>query len=278
MTRTFPTTEGSRAPGRGGWKETLGRVGLVGQGVVYAIVGFLALQLASGDASGEDADQNGAIEWLAAQPLGRFLLVALTIALVALAVWRSLDALKGDPVEGSEATDRVKYASLAVVYAALAWAALAATIANWSGSGDGGSDESGGDNEQQAAGVVLEWPGGRWIVMAVGLAVIGYAIYAVKKYVVDQAFLERLDVGSDHWMGRLGRAGYAARSVITGIVGFFFVQAGLTYDPEEAQGMSAALQELAGEGWGQWVLWAVALGLLALGAFTVAEAKHRRAA
>ncbi|MCD9623450.1 DUF1206 domain-containing protein [Rhabdothermincola salaria] len=264
------------SPGRGDWKETLGRVGLVGKGVVFAVIGVLAIQLALGDASG-DTTKNGAIEWVGAQPLGKFLLVALTIALFALAAWRLLDALTGDPVEGSEPKDRAKFAVLGLLYLSLATAALSATIANWN---DAGQTSQGGGTEtrQQATAVVLDWPAGRWIVALIGLAIIGFAAYQVKKYVIDMQFLERVDVGEESWIASAGRWGYLARAIVLAMVGVFFIQAGLTYDASEAEGLSAALQSLSGEGWGQFVLWVVALGLLAFGVFTVAEAKHRKAA
>ena len=69
------------------WKEPLGRVGLVGQGVVATIVGLLAIRIAMGQKD-EAATSQGAIAWLAQQPFGKFLLVALTVALFALALWR----------------------------------------------------------------------------------------------------------------------------------------------------------------------------------------------
>ena len=76
--------------------------------------------------------------WLAQQPLGKFLLVALTVALFALALWRFLCAAMGDPAEGSEPKDRVKYAVLGVVYFLFAVATLGVTIANWTGSANTG--------------------------------------------------------------------------------------------------------------------------------------------
>ncbi len=275
--RTTPSS--TTSPGRGDWKETLGRVGLVGKGVVYSVIGLLAIQLATGDASG-DTTKNGAIEWIATQPFGKFLLVALTISLFALAAWRLLDAAMGDPVEGSEASDRAKFGVKGLLYLSLASGALTATIANWSGGGgsSGGGSGSGDSNQQQAAATVLEWPGGRWIVAVAGLAVIGYAIYNFKKHTVDEEFLQRMSVSADGWVSKLGRAGYAARSVVFVVIGYFLVQAGLTYEPGETKGLSGALQAISGESWGQWLLWAVALGLLSYGVFTVAEAKYRRAA
>ena len=159
------------------WKEPIGRLGLVGQGVVATIIGLLAIRIAIGDKD-EAATSEGAVAWLAHQPLGKFLLVALTVALFALALWRFLCALMGDPVEGSEPKDRLKYAVLGVVYLLLAITTLGVTIANWTGSGDtAGSEESGDEGSQQAASTLFEWPAGRWLVGILGVAVIGYAGY-----------------------------------------------------------------------------------------------------
>lgn len=264
------------SPGRGDWKETLGRIGLVGKGVLYTVIGLLAVQLALGDASSSQGS-TGAIQWIAEQPFGKFLLVALTVALFALAAWRLLDAVVGDPVEGSEASDRAKFALKGVLYLGLAIGALTTTIANWSS----GSSSSGGGSSTQttATATVMEWPGGRWIVMAVGLAVIAFAVVTFKKHVVDSEFMQRLTVSeSNTWIEPFGRAGYAAKSVIYVMIGWFFIQAGVTYSPDEANGLSAALQELSGQGWGQILLWFVAIGLVGYGIFALAESRYRRAA
>src|SRR3954452_14616408 len=133
-----------------GWKESVGRIGLVGQGVVATIVGLLAIRIALGEKD-DAATSEGAVAWLAEQPLGKFLLVALTVALFALALWRFLCAAMGDPVEGSEPKDRVKYAVLGVIYLLLAVATLGVTIANWTSSSDkSGSQKSGDEGSQQA--------------------------------------------------------------------------------------------------------------------------------
>ena len=88
------------------WKEPIGRLGLVGQGVVATIIGLIAIRIAVGDKD-QAATSEGAVAWLADQPFGKFLLVALTVALFALALWRFLCAGMGDPVEGSEPKDRL---------------------------------------------------------------------------------------------------------------------------------------------------------------------------
>jgi hypothetical protein len=270
------TTGSTRAAAHGDWKEALGRIGLVGKGLLYTIIGILAIQLATGDAA-QQATNSGAIEWVASQPFGQFLLIALTACLFALAGWRLLDAVVGDPVEGSEASDRAKYAVKGVLYLGLAVSALTATLAAW-GQSTGGGQGGGGQTEQQAAATILDWPFGQWLVGALGAVVIGYAVYVAKQQALDAEFTQRITEGKDSLVGRLGRAGYAARSIVFVLIGWFFVQAAITYDPDEAKGLSGTLQELSGEGWGQALLWVVAIGLLAYGLFTLAEARYRRSA
>src|SRR5215475_1053178 len=65
------------------WKDPVGRLGLLGQGVLATIVGLLAIRIALGEKD-EAATSDGAVAWLADQPLGKFLLVALTVSLFAL--------------------------------------------------------------------------------------------------------------------------------------------------------------------------------------------------
>jgi hypothetical protein len=260
------------------WKEPIGRLGLVGQGVVATIIGLLAIRIAWGEKD-EAATSEGAVAWLADQPLGKFLLVALTVALFALALWRFLCAFMGDPVEGSEPKDRLKYAVLGVVYLLLAITTLGVTIANWTGSADpSGTEQSGDEGSQKAASTLFDWPAGRWLVGILGVAIIGYAAYNFHKQVIKQAFAERLDAGEGSWIVRLGLLGYAAQSLVYAVVGYFFVQAAIAFESTTAKGPSGALIELADTTVGKLLLWVIAIGLFAYGIFCVAEAKYRKAA
>ena len=259
------------------WKDPIGRVGLVGQGVVATIVGLLAIRIAMGDKD-EAATSEGAVAWLAQQPFGKFLLVALTVALFALALWRFLCAAMGDPVEGSEPKDRVKYAVLGVVYLLLAITTLGITIANWTGDDTEANAESGDESSQQAASTLFDWPAGRWLVGILGVALIGYAGYNFYKQVVRKEFAERLDADESSWVVRLGEFGYAAQSLVYAVIGYFFVQAAIAFRSTTAKGPSGALIELADTTWGKVMLWVIAIGLFAYGIFCIAEAKYRKAA
>jgi Domain of Unknown Function (DUF1206) len=245
---------------------------------VATITGLLAIRIAVGDKD-QAATSEGAVAWLAQQPLGRFLLVALTAALFALALWRFLCAWKGDPVEGGEPKDRLKYAVLGVVFLMLAITTLGVTIANWTGSGDtAASEESGDESSQKAASTLFEWPAGRWLVGILGVALIGYAGYNLHKQVVRKKFAERLEGGEESWIVRLGLVGYTAQSLVYAVVGYFFIQAAIAFKSTTARGPSGALIELADTAWGKVLLWIIAVGLFAYGVFCIAEAKYRKAA
>jgi hypothetical protein len=260
------------------WKDPIGRVGLVGQGVVATIIGVIAIRIASGNKD-DAATSAGAVAWLAHQPLGKFLLVALTVALFALALWRFLCAAMGDPVEGDKPKDRLKYAVLGAVYLLLAVSTLGVTIANWTYSGQSSSSENSGDEgSQKAASTLFHWPGGRWLVGILGVAIIGYAGYNFYKQVINKKFADCLDADDDSWIVRFGRLGYTAQSLVYAVVGFFFVEAAISFRSTTAKGPSGALIELGDTAAGKVLLWVIAIGLFAYGIFCISEAKYRRAA
>jgi hypothetical protein len=262
------------------WRSTLARSGLVAKGVLYASLGVLAINVAAGEAGTQTATRRGAIELVASQPLGQWLLGLLTLGLFALAVWQVILAITGDPVEGSETKDQIKYAGKAVIYFGTASTALSTLLAHIGSRATIG--RGGGSSEDEAAATVMSWPGGPWLVGILGLAVVAFGIYELYKQTVTKAFMRRLARGQmdprvERGVERAGRVGYAARAIVLMIVGFFFVVAAVQHDPREAVGLSGALAALSAQPWGEAVLWLVAVGLFLYGCFCFAEAKYRRA-
>jgi len=51
-----------------------------------------------------------------------------------------------------------------------------------------------------------------------------------------------------------GRFGFAARGIAVGVIGLLLIQAAFLSEPDEAQGMVGALEVLAEEPFGQWLL------------------------
>jgi hypothetical protein len=246
--------------------------------------GLLAIDVATG--GNGSSSTAGAIERIMGDGPARYLLIGLCIGLLALVAWKVLQAIAGDPVEGSEATDRAKYVGKAAVYTGALVAAIAVLIANWSsgaasaGGASAGSG-SGGDTKKQATATVLGWPGGQVLVIAAGFGIVGFGLYELYRHTIEADFMQRLDLGgrpesAEHTVEMTGRAGYGASASTTVVVGLFLVIAGVNHDPSEATGLSGALQELGDTTWGTWLLWAIGIGLLGYAAFSLVEAALRR--
>lgn len=119
--------ESARAVGvRGGdWVERFARFGLASRGVVYMIMGWIALRAALG--SGEATGASGAIRSLVDEPLGRVLIGLIALGLAAYALWRAYAALANP--ERDSTGERVLHGVIAVVHGALAVTAARLALA-----------------------------------------------------------------------------------------------------------------------------------------------------
>lgn len=108
--------------------EWLARAGLVARGVVYAIVGVLAVKLALGD-GGKATNQKGALETIARQPFGKVLLVLMVIGLAGYAIWRLTRAALGHgPEAGDDGKERAAGLASGIAYAVLCVTAITILI------------------------------------------------------------------------------------------------------------------------------------------------------
>lgn len=250
--------------------ELLGRVGLVGYGVVNLLVAWLAAQVAFGDSGGEGASKGGALTEIAGTAWGGPLLWVVAVSLFALALWQLGQAIWGRKSHGGVAK-RIVHVVEALVFAFLGY--TAAKIAA------GGKSQS---NSEQAGltASVLNATGGQVLVAAVGLAVIGAAVYLFLKG-LKRKFLKDLDMarasaGTRRTTTRLGQAGYMALGVAYAIVGALIVTAAVQHDPAKATGLDTALATLAQQPYGQILLLIVALGVAAFGVYCFLDARFRK--
>jgi hypothetical protein len=253
------------------WVEWAGRVGLAAQGVSYALVAGLALLLVAGG-GGKTADRPGAFRTLADDTLGVALLVALAAGFAGYAAWRFAVAFLDRGGNGHDAKGLGKRAGS--LGKGLIYAGLAVGIVNLLSGGSGQA----ADEDETTAGV-LGWPGGRWIVFGVALAIAAAAAWNVYRGVSAKfekdLRLEQMSPGARRWVRRLGAAGLTARGVVFGIAAWFLGRAAYEFDPSEAVGIGGALAKLASAAHGPYLLGAVALGLLAFAVFCLAQARYR---
>lgn len=261
----------------------IGRVAIGTQGVLYIILGFLAVQVAAGD-SGAKPSQQGAVEAVARQPFGQVLLVVVAFGLAAHAAWRLLLAVRGEPgtddEDGKSLAKRAANVGRAAIYGSLTIAAVSLAFGSGGGSGGSGGGSGGGSKEQKSTAFVLSWPGGRWIVIAVGLGIVGAGLWNVKR-AVTRSFLDKLDCSSvaedkERTVEIVGIVGYMARAFSYALVGWFLITAGWQHDSKETEGLDGALRELATTAYGPWLLRLLAVGLMLFGCFRVIDAMLRK--
>ena len=256
------------------WIETLARVGYASRGVLYIIIGALAIALAMGS-GGETTGSRGALQTIAEQPFGTVALIVIAIGLAGYAAWRLTQVFANPEHLGSDAKGiarRIGYAVRALIYGALAFAAARMAL--------GSSSSASSDQTDSWTARVMELPAGRWLVGIAGAIIIGYGIHnLIKAWRADigkHMRLGEMTRDTSRWVIHVSRFGIAARGVVFVLVGWFFVQAAWQYDPEEAGGVAEALNALAAESYGPWLRGIVALGLVAFGVHSLLEAKYRR--
>ncbi|MFE3034908.1 DUF1206 domain-containing protein [Streptomyces canus] len=263
----------ARRAARGSVTEYGARAGFTARGVIYLLVGVLALQIAFGDGK-RQADRGGALAALADKPFGSVVLWALGVGLVGMALWRLSEVVFGAVgPDGGKATKRLLSAVRCVFYAFVAYSVLSFAV----GSGSGGSSD---EQSKDVTARVLEWPGGQWLVgiAGVGVAVAGVwiAVQAVRRSFHDKMKLAQMGPRVRKFVDVTGVAGGVARGVVFTAAGAFAVRAAVDYEPKKAKGLDDTLRSFADTPLGPWLLVLVAVGLVLFGVFSFAMARWRR--
>lgn len=250
--------------------QWLARAGLAARGVVYAVIGVLALKLAFGD-GGKATNQQGALKEIAGQSFGKVLLVLLAVGLAGYAGWRLVRAAIGHgPEKSQETKDRIADLASGVAYVALCFTAVKLVTGQKTGSG----------SPKQATGGILDWTGGPVLVVIAGLVLLGVAAYQAHKGLtkgfLDDAKTEQMSEHVQRAFTALGVFGHVARGVIFALIGFGLIKAALDYNPNKAVGLDGALRGLADASYGPWLLGLVSVGLIGFAVYSMACVRFRR--
>jgi hypothetical protein len=255
------------------WFHWLSRAGLAARGVIYVLIGSLAVQIGLGGEGGAEADKKGALETVAGSPGGKVILWLLVIGFAGLALWRYAEALYGQPIpEGDKATKRLASLARGVFYSLVCAAVLNFTL--------GGGAESSNEQSQNFTAKAMGEPGGRWLVLAIGAGFMAWGIGGIVN-ALRRKFTEKLKTGQMAPRTRkvvelLGMVGRSARGLVFGAAGVFLAYAAITFDPDKAKGLDGTLRTFADTPAGPWVLVAVAIGLVTFGVYSFCEARWRK--
>ncbi|OKJ35591.1 hypothetical protein AMK24_20465 [Streptomyces sp. CB02366] len=242
---------------------------------MYVLVGALALQIAL-SGGGKQADRGGAVAEISEKPFGAVLLWVLGIALVGMALWRLSEALFGSVgPDGRKPTKRAMAAGRFVFYGFVAYSVLAFAAGDTS-SGGGSSDQQ----SQDVTAMALGWPAGQWIVGIAGAGVacagLWIAVRAMMRKYRKHLKMSTMSKRVRQTVDFTGVFGGTARGVVFATAGGFAVAAAIEHQADRTKGMDDTLRSFADTPAGPWLLVVIALGLVAFGVFSWANARYRK--
>ena len=248
-------------------------MGLGARAAVYGLLGVLVAQIVAAGRPAGPADTQGAFAAIAAHPAGRGVLAVVAAGLGAYAVWRFVEAGARTP-QGRRvsAWARVGWAAAGLLYVALC--AEAVDLAA------GGTANGPTQHPAPFAADVLRLPVGQVLLglLATALASGGVALVVWGARHDYRGDLRRrtLPRPAGRAVAVCGVVGNAARGAVVLLVSAFLYSSAVSGDPEKAKSLDAALRTLARGAAGAPLLALVALGFLAFGLFSLAEARYRR--
>jgi hypothetical protein len=250
--------------------QALARVGLAARGVIYVLIGWVAILVAVGKTA-QEADQRGALQLLSGKPFGLASLWLLCIGFAAYSLWRLSEAAFGVTVDGNGAGPRLKSLARAVIYGSLAVTTF--SVIN-------GAKRSQSGQQQDWTAKVMSHQGGRWAVGLAGAIIVVVGVFLIMDG-VRRKFVKYLRTGemsprTRRVVERLGVIGTVARGLVFALTGLLVIDASVRYQPTKAGGLDTALKTLRDQPYGKFALIAAALGLIVFGVYGLCEARWRK--
>lgn len=249
------------------WTEGVMRTGYAARGVVYSLLGGLTISAALFGRAAEGT--TGALATLKDSPGGIALLYIIAAGLLCYGVWRCIAAYHDLERRGDDSAGYAKRTALVVTgLIHMALAALVVGIAY-------GIKSGGGNGAQDMTARILEMPGGRWIVVGIGVAFAGAGVhYAIKGW--KKKYERHIRVtDASRQLEPVLRFGFVAYGIVLFIVGLFIALAGLNTDPQNAKGIGAALSYIRSMAFGRVLLGLVGFGIVSFGLENFIEAQYR---
>ena len=240
------------------------RLGYAARGIIYAMLGYLALTTAGQAQGGSTA----VLAQLSRVGLGTPILWLMAVGLLAYALFKAASAIGDVEGRGSDAkgiAKRIGDAASAVAHLVLAYAAFQYA----SGLAAGGGADS--DGSQAATRSLLELPMGS---LLIGLIGVGFVVGAVMqaKSAATAGFMRHVSGRAPAAVRPIGRLGHGARAMVFAIIGWSLVRAGWVESEAQAKGLGAAILSLRDN---DTLYSIVAAGLLLFGVFSLIVARYR---
>ncbi len=239
------------------------RLGYAARGLVYIMLGYLALSTAREAGDGQSA----VFDLIQDVPLGTPLLWLVALGLLAYAAYKFLDAATDLEHHGSDAkgaAKRVGSAASGIAHVVLAWTAYQFAV----GTKQEATGDTGGED---AAASLLAWDMGPALLGLVGL---GFLVAAAMqaRHAWNASFMHRVSGRAPSAVEPIGRVGHAARAVVFLLIGWSIVKSAWFEQSREVMGLGEAIMALSDNGS---VYTLVAVGLILFGVFSLIVARYR---
>lgn len=254
------------------WVSRIVRLGYLAKGLIYTLIGVLALRVAFGMRGGRLTEPAGVLLQILRQPLGRVFLTAIGIGILGYAAYYLFEAIadlrhKGSGLRGCR--DRGLTIIKAAAYGTIGIQALMIVFLDGRPRG----------NPEDQARAVMQFPLGAMLLFLIG---VGVAIYGFTQ--IRMAWHGQVDEDIDaakvrreaSWVLPLGRAGAGARGVILMMMGTALAWSGVRGRPSDAAGYHDVLASIAAID--PWLLAATGAGLLCFGLYQLCHARYAKLA
>lgn len=257
------------------WERWVAHAGYLSEGLLYLLIGAFGL-LATVDVSRRPNGTQGVLTTLSLTVPGDLLLAVVALGLASFVTWQMLIAIRDpehrrDRDRRSRRITRVGHLFSGVLHSWLVIEAMRILF--------GVGNTRGGERTQK------EWiarafamPLGRYVVGAVGIGIAIYGLYQCYRAVTRNKD-SRVDLTRTRLrpiLDLLGIFGLLSRGVMFGVIGAHLTRAAWRVHAQYAVGIAGALGNLRQHSYGEWVLGAVAAGLISYGLWQIAKEPYRR--
>ncbi|MEW1805817.1 DUF1206 domain-containing protein [Arthrobacter sp. SLBN-53] len=250
--------------------DVLARAGFAVMALLHIIVGAIAVAIAFGHPG--DAEPTGAIAQLADNAWGPAVMWFCVVSCLGLAVWQASEAtLRARSLPRKERLAKLVSSG----FLAVAYGSVGLTFAGFAL----GQRSDSGENTRDFSARLMANPLGPWVLVALGLTVLGIGIYFMAKG-FRRGFKEELFRFEGTRRGRLidtlGVTGHVAKGIALDLTGLLFIVAAAKHRPDESTGLDGSLKALQGHPFGPPLLTLIGAGFIAYGIFALIRARFGR--
>ena len=276
MARAASHLAGSRSDDRTltRWQRWTGHAGYVAEGVFYLPLGFFALLAAVGRA--QPNGSTGALARLGGTLPGDALLALLAFGLAAFVVWQLVVTIADPEHRAQRRTPRRRLVRLGHLLNGVFHCVFVGQ-AVWSIFGFSRSiDETQSQVRWTARAFALPW--GRHLVALVGMGIVIFGLWQFYRALTGNKN-KRVELSRTRYriaISALGVYGLIARGTLFCLVGGYLINASWREDPRFSGGIAGALSGLKQQPYGEWLLAAMAVGLLCYGLYQIVKEPYRK--